>query len=397
MLPKGTRHLRIPRDLDERWNNTEKWTLKDINIGNELHKNNYNEVIQGSIVNRKKIPHIIVSEFQPNSFKKMVFYMKLVKRQVRETAAHLKNIIINASNSSSAIKELLESTFNGDIGGVSTAGDFIAEEILVDYNNYDEDIFGKPIKNTKFAFNGKYIRSYEIPFNSNYYITANGAAGWSNLMNNNINLGKNMISSLYKVASNLPTFDQPFVPNWVSSKNAQSYYALETEYHLVNNNIENLAKNFQFLSHLFQGCMWMQYDTFRVPPNVYSIEIPGFLFIQFASLRIEVTSVGNRRRLSEDQYNVITNETGFNIFNGELVEKDSIFLPDAWKVNMTFNSLMPNNYNTLMNYFKFGTGAFKSYRDDIQVGEFIINGKNNSGEHITSNDNFSKLVTKGGK
>ncbi len=310
----GTRHLRISKQ--QTWDNRKQWLLSDINIGNYLHKHNAD--IEETFINRNsnRIPLISVYEFQPSMYKNIAQYVKQVKRQFVETYEHVVNMYRNGKKAfkkgkqAEAINKL---TSAKSVSEASSATEKMVRSFQIDYDKYDESVFIKPIRGLKSSFNGKYIRSYQMPFNE-FFINADGKSGWTNLKNSDIDMGSGALNKIFSFAGSF--VDAPLIPNWVSANNAKNYYNFVVEFKLVNNNIDNLISNFSFLSELYQGTMWMQYDTFRVPPNIYSVEIPGFTFIQYASIIINVNSLGAKRMVNNtnEMRRKFKTATGFDIF-----------------------------------------------------------------------------------
>ena len=380
MAPRtGTRHLRISKD--NKWDNRQEWKIKDINIGNKQHKVDEN----GSIINREGIgvPIINIYEFQPNSYRNMEQYIKQVKRQFKRTLEHIADkVSIGGGNLSTILDYLIDV----DLKNVTSTTDKIANQFAVDYDNYRRDVFEAPIKDNKSVFNGKYIRSYEMPYNSDIYINVDGISGWDTLGASDIGFaGSKKLQNIFKAITSI--IDSPFVPTWNTTKGYKSFYNFTTKFHLINDNFKNLVSNFTYISQLLQGCMWMQYDTFRVPPNVFSVEIPGVIFLQYATAVVNINTVGNKRIINAND--IIKSEfgkTGYKLYTDGYGD---MFFPDAWEVEVTFKSLIPNSFNTFMNYFENGMGAEGDYRDVINVGSFTINGKDGI-DNINTNEELAK-------
>ncbi len=377
MALKGTKHLRISKD--QTWDNRKEWKITDINIGNKLH------TIQeeGSIVNRTNIPIINIFEFQPTFYRNIQQYIKKVKRQYKRSLEHFQNMYNNIVKNQKKIAEAITNTTTANLG--STV-DKLGESFQVNYDEYNKDIFIEPIKDVKGVFGGKYIRTYQIPYNNDMFIDVNGKSGWDTLAASGINLGDNVLNTIFKSVASL--VETPSYPTWKSESSEKGFYAFSTKFNLINNNIDTLVKNFTFLSQLFQGTMWMQVDSLKIPPNIYSIEIPGQLFIQYCALSINVKSVGNKRRINNTEamkrkFDV----TGYKVFKESY---EDIYFPDAWEVDLTFKSLLPTSFNTFMNYYQNGMGDGEPFKQTIAAGDAIENGLDVLEGGVLNNDDVDR-------
>lgn len=400
----GTNHIRYTREFNH--DNREKWSLKDINIGNKLHKINgsfrdtYGSSNQErSLVDRdsNSIPHFKVYEFEPKSFRNFEQYIQVIRKQFANTISHvatlgnaalgkywdkmnimLESIINGKTIEDSAKSAFTENTPNND-------GDSLFKDLVVSDHPilYNVKMFIEPIREYNEFFKGKYIREYELPYNENTYVFANGHAGWNNLNVSDINFGNTTLNTVFKTLSNLGVVDAPIIPNWVAGKDSSNYYVLSSNFNLLNDDLDSLIANFTFLSHLMQGTMWLQNNTYNMRPNIYSVELPGFLFIRYATMSISIKHLGNRRIIDNNVGNALQtrfdkfkNKSGFEMFNGKKL-KEEVFFPDAWGVEIQLNSLVPNNYNTFMNYFQFGfnDGDKEKFSNTIINGQGIAQGK----------------------
>ena len=373
----GTKHLRISKD--NKWDNRDVWELKDINIGNKQHL----QIMDGSINNRDglNVPILNVFEFQTTNYKNLTQYAKKIKQQFKRTLDHILDVAgkVKKGSALSSVMNFLVNEDLKDIEKINKTVGKIEDEFKIDYESYENDIFREPILDNKYAFDGKYIRSYQMPYNiesGDTYFLADGRSGWGELGVSDMKfLGNTKLQNIFKAATSI--IDTPLLPNWNSTQAygaGSAYTSIGTKFHLVNNTFDNLVNNFTYLSHLFQGCLWVQYETFRVPPNVFSVEIPGFIFLQYATAVINVRSVGNKRIINnKDILKTKFKKTGYSLFNDS---KDHIFFPDAWEVEIIFKSLLPNSFNSIMNYFQNRYGKHgEDFRNNITVGSFTIGGE----------------------
>jgi hypothetical protein len=305
---------------------------------------------------RKDVPYIEITEFQPDLLFKWTQKMKRFKNLISGTS-----VVIDAGkNFYQYVKGTNARTTTGGTS-TGTKASSMENELFVpkDDKRYREAVLGTPIDMYKEFFNGKYVAYYEVPYTGDFYMSARGQEGWSSsseiepIPENIPLLGSYGNQLINIIKDNLP-IDLPLVPEW--NNDGGSYIDIATEFHLYNDSLNHLIDNFNFLNGIITGPFWLQLGYKQASPNVYTIHIPGITKIYYATMNIEVTQVGNRRKLFNN--NIVEQLK----INGEMqIDADTMF-PDGYLVRIEFHSLIPNNLNTYLDY------VLRGDKGDVQVG-----------------------------
>lgn len=190
---------------------------------------------------------------------------------------------------------------------------------------------------------GNWLNTYQVPYFSNDYLDAKLASKWT-LGNSEKDLG----SSLKSVATGFgadyptrPTFELGNINNTCRSN-------VSTEFYLINKNQLWLHKNFQFLHAIFAGANWIHMTAGIVKSsNVYHVLCPDRFQIFWAAMDVTITIQGKLRK----------NISMFQKYGHKIksITPQSLW-PQAWKIKLDFKSLVPQNFNTYIEYFIHGFG-----------------------------------------
>ena len=347
-------------------NETEKGRTNSGQVGkDELGRIFNSDEHSSSIIHRTTLPYVKLYEFQPDMLFKWTQHLKLVVRSVEMSAAAIVNAGKEVKNWMEVFADV-DIDFDGRKGKreEDDATSSLAANFFIDDDKYGEQVFENPLELYRSFFNGKYVRSFELPYNDDTFLDANGASGWNTSNDINIPGLTGYLETIWKTVANLGVVDLPPIPRWKWDGTGEGdYFNISTEFNLVNNDLKSLGKNFRFLVEMIQGPFWIQYNTRQLPSNIYSVEIPGTIFLQFASIGIDIEPVGNKRKLNKGHLEDKFSDT----FSSEFIEshgdKNQIFFPDAWKVVVRIKSLLPNNFNNYMNYLLIGTGGGDQFID----------------------------------
>jgi hypothetical protein len=129
---------------------------------------------------------------------------------------------------------------------------------------------------------------------------------------------------------------------------ASAYPQIENTFYLINNTNENLEKNFKFLQAFFAGTQWLNlYAGVVQSSNVYNVICPGRFQLMWCSINAKISYAGKlRKNISMTKYSEKIKS----------IDIDTLW-PDAWKVEITIKSLVPNNYNTHIDYYANGMNS----------------------------------------
>ncbi len=357
MATDKQKHIRIVRPDNTYKDKDFRFRLGDINLGTEEqsrlineHDNFINSDLETSLHKRTSIQYINVTEFEPDMFFRMTQHLKLIISTLDLTNTAVQKAL-------GAAEKFIDTFYKNkgkynkkkapDDSTTSLALNYFLDE---DNNNtYADQVLTRPLKIYRSFFNGKYVRSYQIPQNDDLFFSTDGTSGW-NTNSDSMEMGfTGYMETIWKTLNNANIVSLPPIPRWNHKSEDTDFFGVDTTFNLVNNNLENLTKNFKFLINLVQGPFWIQNNTRQYPPNVYSVEIPGTVFIQYAAMGVNVSTKGNKRKPPLKFFqNLTPNIFGTNFT--EYKDKHDILLPDAWEVTVSFKSLVPNNFNNYLNY-----------------------------------------------
>jgi hypothetical protein len=210
-----------------------------------------------------------------------------------------------------------------------------------------ETLLGRPIEMIKEMFQGRYIGTYEVPYNGDTYLKAHANSNWSNAESGGI---AGSIKGILRKNTNV---DYPITPTW-NQDSPNDAPEIETELVLYNDSLTSLEKNFRFMHAFAGGAYWVQDNYRQLQPNIYDIHFPGYFQYYYCSLDLTVTSLGMKRRLTENGLNRIKS-------GGVNIPSDAMF-PDAYKMSFVFKPLVPNNFNVYLKYLLEGSDS------DVRVG-----------------------------
>ena len=141
-------------------------------------------------------------------------------------------------------------------------------------------------------------------------------------------------------------------------------------------------RNFIFINTIVPNSKWIQYGFFQQSSNLYDVKIDGFNRYFICSLKAIVKNSGIIRTPPQDWITHLCrqygnkNMEGIETFADSIIANNLIKIPDSYEVELKFNSLLPDNYNTfLFNYYNNISIAknLKVYRDSI-VNNFTTKG-----------------------
>ena len=202
---------------------------------------------------------------------------------------------------------------------------------------------------------------YEVPClntNSKHMYSSDGTPGWDD------DAG---FSVLPKSVSNLPliggllgkmfgNMNISFMPWWNAQKgNASKEPTITVQFDLFNDTEEAAITNFIFVNTIVPNNKWIQYGLFQHSPHLYDIKLEGYNRLFACTGKFEVNYDGVLRDPPQNWYeqngplkkhiNANINSTKFL----EALKKDkSIKIPDIYKVILTFDSILPANFNNYL-------------------------------------------------
>lgn len=223
------------------------------------------------------------------------------------------------------------------------------------YSNVDQ--YMNNIKNLFTTVNGSKICSYELPFLSEYFLEADGDAGWQ---------ATGMDAQFGDLAKTMTNYNIgfPITPNWTYDSKRLS---TEFTFNLINDTSDNLKDNLEFIHAILPGMMHVLVNgsemgkesslqqmgsnilgavtTLFKSPNVYEVIVPGRFRWLWCTAQMNIKYKG--KIYNEDMSNLIggaseKNKSGYEYLN---IEPGLIAFPEAYEVEMTINSLLPQSFN----------------------------------------------------
>lgn len=311
----------------------------------------------GNNNNFDNVPRIIIEEFQPDI---SINTAKAVSELVLAAgAAGGKALASKLGKSKTGKKAEIEGSSGtlGNLAGptlkqVATEGGFaVIQNSFTSESFKNPDEIQKQVEVYSNLFSGQFLRNYELPYHSEQdYLNYGSHGSWT-------------ADGIFKdgqLKAQTMGFNIPSVPEW---KIADTKPKITTNFHLINDTTDNLAKNFKFLQVLSSGAMWMQIGWFQKSPNVYRVTVPGRRMFFFASMEIKCKYVGKLRRNLELSGQL----------QGTVLNAGDYLFPEAYEVEVSFESLTPENFNTTM-YFH--SKAFSYAPQGVTQAAYTTNAKN---------------------
>lgn len=152
-----------------------------------------------------------------------------------------------------------------------------------------------PIKQLyKFFTNGKWLNTYQVPYfpgsNDILYLKSANASKWDLDAGLKKIVGEKFSTAIQKNSD----IQYPVTPIFNARDNSQNVFdSVTTTFYLINDNEENLVKNFKFLHSLFAGTQWILLKFgYRRAPNVYNVYCNSRFNYIWASIDMTVHSCG---------------------------------------------------------------------------------------------------------
>jgi hypothetical protein len=330
------------------------YTIDDINFASRQLKAIKGASIHGdgnpNLSLRTTVPMMKLYEFQPDLIFKWLQKLTVIKNQVEGSVNTGWTVLKNAREQGGRI-------LRGESVPTEKTTSLLNELFIED--NYPDQVKKIPIELYRDFFTGKYVRSFELPLTDPFYQDIGSPDEWSGIAD--VRTPSEQLNKILTfIKANAPV-ENPLVPEWKNSNSDK--ITLTSEFHLYNNNLENLAKNFKFLQALLSGAFWLQISYRQSSPNIYTVHVPGTVHIMYAAIYIQVEQIGNRRQLySNEELKSLT--TGLDI----KLDSDAMF-PDAYKVVVSLRSLVPNSFNTYINFILDGVN------EKVEIGSTVSGGK----------------------
>lgn len=227
----------------------------------------------------------------------------------RDINTSIENIIQSAQNIISVLPADVGNKVNGNIdeffhkhgiyidGGNKTVDTLSGMLAVFKIDELLNHMFGEmnPIKQLyKFFTHGKWLNTYQVPYftgsNDILYLKSANAGKWDLNAGLSKLFGKTIAGKIQENSD----MQYPVTPIFNSGDNSQNVFdSVTTTFYLINDNEENLVKNFKFLHSLFAGTQWILLKFgYRRAPNVYNVYCNSRFNYIWASIDMTVNSCG---------------------------------------------------------------------------------------------------------
>lgn len=312
----------------------------------------------------KTFPYAKVYEFKPRDT------LGLTVNALITMFKAIDSIIDTNGNMTDILKDMLD--------GVTT---FLNKEFKIDIKNpktfsdANMRIDGIPNAIYKNLISGYFTGYYEIPvLDYNGFLNVDGAKGWESQSIMQRFFTDSIASTVKgfmddKIGSG---FDIATRPKWSINGGGEGFPSITLELYLFNDTISALFDNLAFIHSYVGGNFWYQDTLIQKCSSLYDVEIPGRFRYYFCTSTIAVEYVGKVRQVVDIKQTDATNNIFLRWFNNLAGNNNSSpnldvlnNVPDAYKVTITYQSLIPNNYNSYMSYIT------QNKNDQVSVGQTI--------------------------
>lgn len=259
---------------------------------------------------------------------------------------------------------------------------FLKENFDIDFNNMDAladpsmRISGIPNRMYKQLISGYFTGYYEVPIlDYNGFLNSQGVDGWESqsfmerfFTSNGAGLVKDFMGN--NIGSG---FDIATRPKWSVDGGGKGFPQITLEMVLFNDNIKAVFNNLAFIHSYVGGNLWYQDTIIQKCSSLYDVEVPGRFRYYFCKGNIQVDYIGKVRQIADmssatssknnillkffnEQKNSDTNSFNLDVLNN---------IPDAYRLTFTFESLIPNNFNSYIAYVN------QNDKDSVNVGKNV--------------------------
>ena len=217
---------------------------------------------------------------------------------------------------------------------------------------------------------------YEVPclnVNNKHMYSSDGNPGWED--DAGFSLLPKQVSSLPLIGGLLGkmfgNMNVSFMPWWNAQKgNATKEPQIVVNFDLFNDSEEAAITNFIFVNTIVPNNKWLQYGLFQHSPHLYDIKLEGYNRLFACTGKFEVNYDGVLRDPPLNWYKEngpLKPHINANIERSKFLEAlkndKSIKIPDIQKVTLTFDSLLPANFNNYLYTLVNNQSSIKTYSD----------------------------------
>ena len=167
-----------------------------------------------------------------------------------------------------------------------------------------------------------------------------------------------------------------YMPWWNAESGAKvAAPQITVKFDLFNDNVFKAVQNFVFVNTLVPSNRWVQYNMFQHSSNLYDVKIEGLNRLFACAASFEVTYEGVLRNPPDKFLDVLKAHINTALFSpSDLISfikaNNLIKIPDIYRVNMTFKSLLPSNFNNFLFTYSQNVNHIVSYDKGVKDNTF---------------------------
>jgi hypothetical protein len=292
------------------------------------------------INNLASLPKLVLTEFQPKKALDLSVIIKLVDNVAEAVGGGLAKITGGIGSS------VIDVVKSGQEQISQVVGRTAINKTAQSYSSTENSEKLTDISEFLNIISGDVLNTYEIPFYGEEYLNAATKDNWS-------------AGNAFEDAGNMATlmndgFQMSMLraPQWKNTFDEGHNWS--NEFYLINDNVNNLYKNFKFLNSLTSSSYWVRMPwkaglAISQSPNLFKVECPGRFMQLFVALDIKVTFAGKTRK--SELYSKLGSSDSIG-----MIDENTLF-PDAYKISIEAKDMTPNCFNIYMNYLRNGNSA----------------------------------------
>lgn len=214
---------------------------------------------------------------------------------------------------------------------------------------------------------------YELPcvIENREMYASNGNPGWPGT---GITLakGENMPIIGPLIKNLLGNVNISLMPWWSAKEgNATPPSTVNVKFDLFNDTDDSALINFIFVNTIIPNAKWIQYNMFQHSPHLYDIKLEGYGRLYACTGNFKVTQFGILRNMPKTWIQNklkphINNCMNPEVFLNAIISENLIKIPDVYHVELTFESLLPDNFNNYLFKYSHNSNIINKYSS----GEF---------------------------
>ena len=201
---------------------------------------------------------------------------------------------------------------------------------------------------------GYYTMTCKLPYfgNRKPAFTSSGESAFRTGFAGKRSAANDPIQAAVKVAQNWSNVTWSEQIRFAPEDTIVDYYPVSYAFNIYNDTLEHAMLNLAFIWS-FTAVTQAVTDIVTIrPPYLFDIEVPGGVRYKYCTCRFEATPEGKLRRIASALGSDRTDIKGvFKSLFGFDVNPDAIaYVPDFYKISITFRPLVPNLWNFIYSY-----------------------------------------------